>query len=127
MAIISVSLNEKVLKDIGKLQKDLGFSGRSEVIRAATRMLVEDSREKAKLQGKISGVLLVVHKQDAEHAISHIKHQFEDIIKTQIHNHLKDEKCLEVFIVEGDAQGARSLLNSFQTSRKVEYLKLIVA
>jgi CopG family transcriptional regulator, nickel-responsive regulator len=127
MPIISISLNEKVLKDLDRLQKDLGFSGRSEAIRAASRMLVEDSKEKAKLSGKISGVLLVVHKQDAEHAISHIKHKFEDIIKTQIHNHLKDEKCLEIFILEGDASRARSLLNSFQTSRKVEYLKLIVA
>ena len=127
MTIISISLNDKVLRDLDKLQKDLGFSGRSEVIRAASRMLIEDSREKSKLQGIVSGVLLVVHSQDAEHAISHIKHKFEDIIKTQIHNHLKDEKCLEIFILEGQASRARSLLNSFQTSKKVEYLKLIVA
>jgi CopG family transcriptional regulator, nickel-responsive regulator len=127
MAIISVSLNEKVLKDIDKLQKELGFSGRSEVIRAASRMLVEDSREKAKLAGTINGILLVVHNQDAEHVISKIKHQFEDIIKTQIHNHLKEEKCLEIFILEGDAARVRSLLNSLRTSRKVDYLKLIVS
>ncbi|MCK4733836.1 MAG: hypothetical protein KAT65_15385, partial [Methanophagales archaeon] len=31
-----------------------------------------------------------------------MKHEFEDIISTQIHNHLREDKCLEVFILEGD-------------------------
>ena len=49
MVIISISLNERILKDIDKLERDLGFSGRSEVIRAGVRLLISEEKEKAKL------------------------------------------------------------------------------
>jgi len=127
MAIISVSLNDQILKDLDKVQKTLGFSGRSEVIRAASRMLIGDSKEKSRLRGAINAVLLVVHHQHSEDAISAIKHSYDDVIKTQIHNHLKEHKCLEIFIIEGDALRIQKLLNSFKTSKKIEYAKLIVA
>jgi CopG family nickel-responsive transcriptional regulator len=116
MVIISISLDDKILSDLKKVQKTLGFSGRSEVIRAASRMLIEDSREKSKLLGTIN-----------ESQVSEITHAFEEVIKTRIHNHLKEEKCLEIFIVEGDAKHIQKLLNSFKTSKKIEYAKLIVA
>ena len=37
MPIISVSLTDKNVEDLESLQKDLGFGGRSEAIRAAMR------------------------------------------------------------------------------------------
>jgi CopG family nickel-responsive transcriptional regulator len=45
-------------------------------------------------------VLLLIHAQHVEDAVTAIKHEFEDIIHTQIHNHLREDKCLEVFILE---------------------------
>ena len=127
MTIVSISLNDQILKDLDKVQRTLGFSGRSEVIRAASRMLIEDAKEKSRLKGTINAVLLVVHHQHSEDTISAIKHSYEDVIKTQIHNHLREHKCLEIFIIEGDASRIQKLLNSFRTSKKIEYAKLIVA
>ena len=49
MTIISVSLSEKLLKEIDDLKEELGFSGRSEVIRTSTRMLIADYQEKKTL------------------------------------------------------------------------------
>ena len=40
MTIVSVSLNEDILHEMDKLQKALGFSGRSEIIRAGIRNLL---------------------------------------------------------------------------------------
>jgi CopG family nickel-responsive transcriptional regulator len=42
--IISMSLTSELLDEIDTLQGELGFSGRSEVIRAGIRMLLADSR-----------------------------------------------------------------------------------
>ena len=36
MPIVSISLNDEILKQIDALQKNLGFSGRSDAIRAGT-------------------------------------------------------------------------------------------
>ncbi|RLI33012.1 nickel-responsive regulator 1 [Candidatus Bathyarchaeota archaeon] len=125
--IISISLNEELLKEIDRVQKELGFSGRSEVIRAGIRMLIADNKEKEKLIGEINSILLLVHNQEVEDIVTEIKHKFEDIINTQIHSHLKDSKCLEVFILNGDAERIKQLIKLFQVCGKMEYIKLVVA
>ena len=127
MAIISISLNDKLLTEIDQLQKELGFSGRSEVIRAGARMLLADNKDKEKLDGWLNSVLLLIHSQKVEDTVTAIKHEFEDIISTQIHNHLRDDKCIEVFILEGDAARINDLVRLFLTTRKMDYVKLIVA
>jgi CopG family nickel-responsive transcriptional regulator len=125
MTIISISLSEKLLKEIDSLKEELGYSGRSEVIRTSTRMLIADNQEKKSLQGEINSLLILIHDQKAEDKVTDIKHDFEDIINTQIHSHLKDDKCLEIFIMEGDAGRMTTLTKLFQTSRKMDYVKLI--
>ncbi|HID20642.1 MAG TPA: CopG family ribbon-helix-helix protein [Methanophagales archaeon] len=127
MTVISISLTEEILNEIDRIQKELGFSGRSEVIRAGARILLADNKEKEKLEGLLNSVLLLIHSQKVEDTVTAIKHDFEDIISTQIHNHLREDKCLEVFILEGDAARIKDLVRLFQTTRKMDYVKLIVA
>jgi|LGVF01.1.fsa_nt_gb CopG family nickel-responsive transcriptional regulator len=127
MAIISISLTDEILNEIDKLQQELGFSGRSEVMRAGARMLLADNKEKENLEGRLNSVLLLIHTQKVEGTVTEIKHKYEDIISTQIHNHLREDKCLEVFILEGDAARIKQLVRLFRTSGKMDYVKLIVA
>lgn len=123
--IISVSLSEKLLQEIDQLKEETGFSGRSDVIRASTRMLIADTQDKKNLEGDINSILILIHNQKSEDKVTEIKHDFEDIIETQIHSHLKEDKCLELFILEGDADRMNSLTKMFQTTRKIEYVRLI--
>ncbi len=123
--IISVSLSEKLLQEIDQLKEETGFSGRSDVIRASTRMLIADTQDKKNLEGDINSILILIHNQKSEDKVTEIKHDFEDIIETQIHSHLKEDKCLELFILEGDANRMNTLTKMFQTTRKIEYVKLI--
>lgn len=125
MTIISVSLSEKLLKEIDDLKEELGFSGRSEVIRTSTRMLIADNQEKKTLFGNLNSILILIHDQKAEDQVTEIKHDFEDIINTQVHTHLKDDKCMEIFIMEGDSQRMNTLWKLFQANRKMDYVKLI--
>ena len=122
---ISVSLSEKLLQEIDQLKDETGFSGRSDVIRASTRMLIADTQDKKNLEGDINSILILIHNQKSEDKVTEIKHDFEDIIETQIHTHLKEDKCLELFILEGDADRMNTLTKMFQTTRKIEYVKLI--
>ena len=127
MAIVSISLNDTILKEIDRIQNALGYSGRSEVIRAGARLLISESKEKERLTGMINSTLLLIHSQDIEDVVTEIKHRFEDITKTQIHSHLRENKCLEVFVLDGDANRVKEMVRLFQTSRKMDYVKLIVA
>ncbi len=127
MTVISISVNGELLEELDRLQRALGFSGRSEVLRAGARMLIADNREKEHLEGALNAVLLLIHAQKAEDTVTEIKHDFEDISSTQLHNHLRGDKCLELFILEGDAVRIKELVRAFQTSGKMDYVKLIVA
>jgi len=127
MPIISISLTDEILNEIDKLQHELGVSGRSEVMRAGARMLLADNKEKENLEGRLNSVLLLIHAQKVEGTVTEIKHKYEDIISTQIHNHLREDKCLEVFILEGDAGRIKQLVSLFRASGKMDYVKLIVA
>jgi len=126
MVVVSISLNDTILKEIDRIQNLVGYSGRSEVIRAGARLLISESKEKDRLTGKINSVLLLIHSQEIEDVVTEIKHKFEDITKTQIHSHLRENKCLEVFVIEGDADRIKEMVRLFQTSRKMEFVKLIV-
>ena len=127
MTIISISLTDEILNEIDKFQQEFGFSGRSEVMRAGARMLLADNKEKENLEGRLNSVLLLIHTQKVEGTVTEIKHKYEDIISTQIHNHLREDKCLEVFILEGDAARIKQLVRLFRASGKMDYVKLIVA
>lgn len=127
MTIVSISLNEKILGEIDRIQNEFGFSGRSEVIRAGARLLIAEKKDIEKLVGDIHSVLLLIHDQESENIVSDIKHRFEDITKTQIHSHLRKNKCLELFVLDGDAGSIKSMVRFFQVSGKMDYIKLIVA
>jgi len=126
MAIISVSLNDTILKDIETIQNQYGYSGRSEVIRAAVRLLISESKDTEKLIGEINSILLVIHHHDSESVVSEIKHDFKDITKTQLHNHFEKETCLEIFVLQGKAERIKEMHRLLTTNKKMDIVKLIV-
>lgn len=124
--IISVSLSESLLEEVSRIQREMGFSGRSEVIRAGLRRLIAERRERERLSGRINSILLVVHEREDEDIVNRIKHEFDDVINTQLHSHLRGEKCLEIFILDGEAERIKEIVDCFETCGKMEYVKLII-
>jgi CopG family transcriptional regulator, nickel-responsive regulator len=124
MGIISISINDRLLKEIDRLEKEQGYSGRSEVIRAGLRLLISEEKEKSRLTGEVEGTVIVVNEEKYNEEISLIRHEFNNIIKTQIHNHLDSHKCLQIFVIRGSAAKVKELVKKFQTSKKTEYVKL---
>jgi len=126
MAIISVSMDDETLSELSAIEKSLGFSGRSEAMRAGVRSLVVENRSAEKLSGRIKAVLLLVHDEGADSCANELKHNYDEVVGTQIHSNLRAGKCLEVFILEGRAQKIQGMFKKAQSSRKIEYAKLIV-
>jgi CopG family nickel-responsive transcriptional regulator len=126
MTIISLSLNEAMLQELDSVQKAMGFSGRSEAIRAAIRMLLGEFKEES-LTGKVRGILLLIHEHEAESLVTNVKHNFLDIIHTQLHNRFKEGKCLELFLLEGEADRVREMTRTFQKTDGIEVTRLVVA
>jgi CopG family nickel-responsive transcriptional regulator len=126
MTIISVSLNDKNIEEINRIQKEHGYSGRSEVIRAGLRLLISESKNSEKIFGEIKSILILIHNHDDESVVSDIKHKFKGEIQTQIHSHFKEDKCLEIFVLEGNAEKIKEMVRLLQTSKKMDLIKFIV-
>jgi CopG family nickel-responsive transcriptional regulator len=126
MAIISVSLSETMLEELDRVQKEMGFSGRSEVIRAAIRMLLGEFKEES-VTGRVKGILLLIHEHEAESLVTNVKHNFLDIIHTQLHNRLREGKCLELFLLDGEAERVREMTRIFQKADSIEVTRLVLA
>ena len=126
MGIVSISLNDNILKEMDALQKEFGFTGRSELIRAGIRMLLSDKLEKEKQTGDIGCILTVTHEEDDEESVVKIKHKYENIIQTHLHCKIRNNKCLELFILNGKAAKVNEMSREFQSSDDMEHVKLTI-
>ncbi|MFQ5940863.1 MAG: CopG family ribbon-helix-helix protein [Nitrososphaerales archaeon] len=125
MPIVSISINEAMLSDVDKLMKGLGFSGRSELVRAGIRSLISEEKERQDLLGMLHALLLVIHNEESEQEVTGIKHVFDELVGTHLHSKIDNNKCLEIFLLQGEADKIKNMTKEFQTNRKMERVKLI--
>ena len=125
MPIVSISLTEEILKEIDSLQKNLGFSGRSDAIRAAIRSFVAEEKQKEDLSGNVNAILLVVHNDEYDNQVNGIKHSYEDLITTHLHSKIEGDKCMELFMLKGEAGSVSSITKDFQINKRMDTVKLV--
>ncbi len=125
MPIVSISLTEEILKEIDSLQKNLGFSGRSDAIRAGIRSFVSEEKQKEDLSGNVNAILLVVHNDEYDNQVNGIKHSYEDLITTHLHSKIEGDKCMELFMLKGEAESVSSITKDFQINKRMDTVKLV--
>ena len=126
MPIVSVSLPRDLVDSMEDIQESQGYAGRSEVVRTAIRLLLSDSKDKNSLSGKVTGILVVTHDESDEEPITRLKHAFDDIVRTHIHNKMGQYNCFELFLLEGDGKKVSAMTSAFQKERKLKSVKLLV-
>lgn len=125
MTIVSVSLNDEILSEIDKLQKVLGFSGRSEIVRAGIRNLLAEEKDRQNLSGHLFAVLLAIHDEKSDDQVTEMGHGYDKLITTHIHNKIDGDRCLEIFLLKGDAEEIKEMTKKFQSNKKMDHVKLI--
>ena len=125
MPIISISLSDELLTELDKLQKTMGFAGRSEAIRAGIRNYVSEEKQKDELSGNLHAILLVVHNDEFDDIIAGIKHNFEDLIITHLHSKIHGNKCVELFMLDGEAERVSTITRNFKINKKMDNVKLV--
>ena len=125
MPIVSISLNDEILKQIDTLQKNLGFSGRSDAIRAGIRSFVSEEKQKEDLSGNVNAILLVIHNDEYDNQVTEVKHSFEDLITMHLHSKIEGDKCMELFMLKGEAGSVSSITKDFQINKRMDTVKLV--
>jgi CopG family nickel-responsive transcriptional regulator len=125
MVVISISLNEQNVKDLDAIQKELGFSGRSEAVRTALRTLLAERNERKKMVGHVDGALIIVTEMGSSESIDEIYHRNQEMIKTHIHNHVGGDRCMNLLMIGGEASRVNDILDQLERLEGVSYLKFI--
>ncbi|MEA3558507.1 MAG: CopG family ribbon-helix-helix protein [Candidatus Thermoplasmatota archaeon] len=125
MAVVSVSLTERNMEVLDRMQDAFGLTGRSEAVRACLRSAEDEIRDREGLKGHVEGVLVIVHEFHNSPNLDAIRHEHQDIITTQIHSHLKNEKCLEVFIIDGMAETVKEMISKFRGKDELDFVKFV--
>lgn len=125
LTIVSVSLNDDILQEVDKLQKTLGFSGRSEIVRAGIRNLLAEERDRQNLTGNLYAILMVIHDEKSDDQVSEMRHDYDKLIGTHIHNKIDGDRCLEIFMLKGEAEDIRDMTKKFQSNKKMDHVKLM--
>ncbi len=125
MTIVSVSLPEKMVRSMDEIQESVGFSGRSELVRSAIRLMLEETREKESLRGPTNAILVVTHDKEDEGSVTRIKHKFEDVVRTHVHSKVTEDDCVELFLVQGNGREVVAMSKEFQRDKGVRNVRLV--
>jgi CopG family transcriptional regulator, nickel-responsive regulator len=126
MPIVSLSFPESMMNEMDSMQDSLGYTGRSELVRAGIRLLLQDTKEKESMSGKVSAVVVVTHGEENEEKVTQIKHRFDSIVRTHIHNKITRNNCVELFLLEGDAKDVTKMTGELQREDEIKSVKLVI-
>ena len=123
---MSVSLNRTILDEMDKLEKSHGFSGRSEIVRAGIRNLLSEERKRQDLTGMLHALFLAIHDEDSDDQVTELRHVYDKLINTHLHSKIDRDRCLEIFLLRGDAREVKEMTKKFQANKNMDNVQLIV-
>ncbi|MEM3587822.1 MAG: nickel-responsive transcriptional regulator NikR [Candidatus Jordarchaeaceae archaeon] len=128
MTVVSITLPEELLEQFEKFMETRGYYSRSEAFRDAIRNLIAESEINKVGTEKSAATIMVINeyrRSDIENRISELRHEFDDIIIENIHRHIKDQYCLEIFIVEGETKRLLDLMGRIRGLRGIQQVKAV--
>ena len=120
MSVVSVSMPEELLERIDQFAEDHGYTGRSEVIREASRTLLGEFEDK-KLEGReLMGIVTVVFDYETttvEEKMMRLRHEHESLVASNFHSHVGGHHCMELFVLEGSLQDISTFVGKIRATK----------
>lgn len=124
MPIISMSINESLLKSFDQISDKKGYTTRSEAFRDAIRKFVKEGVWDEEIGGNIVVIIILYEKNRPKKEISLILHQFEEI-QTNIHMHLDESNCLEIFVAKGEGERLKNIIKRTREIKGIKQVEFI--
>ncbi|MFB6140382.1 MAG: nickel-responsive transcriptional regulator NikR [Halosimplex sp.] len=120
MTVVSVSMPDELLERIDSFADEHGYTGRSEVVREAARNLLGEFEDKRLEERELMGVVTVLFdysSSDVEHRMMSLRHEYDDLVASNVHSHIGDHYCLELFILEGDLEDISTFVGKIRATQ----------
>jgi CopG family nickel-responsive transcriptional regulator len=128
MTVVSITLPAELLKTFDEFMKTRGYYSRSEAFRDAIRNLVAES-EFAKMEtGMVAATIMITcdyARRDVDLRMSEVRHEFDDVVVENVHRHIADKYCLEIFIAQGENNRILDLIGRVRGMRGIQQVKAL--
>lgn len=122
-----VSIDEELLKTFDDYIERKKYTNRSEALRDLIRNhLVEEEWDDDK---ETVGTITMVydhHVPELSERLTHLQHEYNELIQSTLHIHLDHHRCLEVLVVRGRSSRIKEVANALIATKGVKHGKLTV-
>jgi CopG family nickel-responsive transcriptional regulator len=124
--ILSFSLSRDLTSKMDSLMQEMGYENRSEVIRDAIRVFLEQHEDLHRMQGMVEGVALTLYPRRAERRVHGLFHKMPDVLRSFLHLDFGEahQRCCDVVVFKGPASRVREVFHALETTAHVEKVKL---
>jgi CopG family nickel-responsive transcriptional regulator len=128
MTVVSVTIPNELLKKFDKFMKTQGYYSRSEAFRDAIRSLMAEM-ELAKMEtGNVAATIMITcdyARRDVDLKMTELRHEFDDVVIENVHRHIGEKYCLEIFIAEGNNERILNLVGRVRGMRGIQQVRAI--
>jgi CopG family nickel-responsive transcriptional regulator len=121
----SVSVDPDLLEEFDEAISRIGYN-RSTAIQVAMRGFLTDHKSSAAKEGNVAGAVTMIYNHDTRDLVgelTHIQHDYIDVITSTTHVHLDHDNCLEILAVKGVTGRIQELTQNLRVVRGVKQLK----
>ncbi len=126
MPIISISLSSQLLKQLDGIIQQRGYSSRSEAIRDAVRSALSEFELEQLEGGRVTATVTAISAHDqpgVDERLTRLRHSHNHIVSGNMHLHLGESYCLEVFITEGNVEDVLNFVGRIRAMRGLYQVK----
>jgi CopG family nickel-responsive transcriptional regulator len=126
LTVVSITLPTDLLAKFDDFIATRGYYSRSEAFRDAIRSLITES-EYAKMEiGEVAATIMVTcdyTRRDVDLRVTEVRHEFDDVVVENVHRHIGERYCLEIFIAQGKSDRIIDLVGRVRGMRGIQQVK----
>ncbi len=126
--MISITLPNDLLRRVDEFMKTRGYYSRSEAFRDAIRSLISESEISRAETGNVSATIMITcdyARRDVDLKVTEVRHEFDDVVVENVHRHIDDKYCLEIFIAQGKNERIVDLIGRIRGMRGIQQVKAL--
>lgn len=126
MTVISITLPGELLVRFDEFMKTRGYYSRSEAFRDAVRSLIAESDMAKTETGEVAATVMITcdyARRDVDLRMTEVRHEFDDVVVENVHRHIDDKYCLEIFIAQGKNMRILDLIGRVRGMRGIQQVK----
>jgi len=124
--VISITVPPELLKRFDEFMEARGYYSRSEAFRDAMRSLMTES-ELAKVEtGNVAATIMTTcdyARKDVDLKMTELRHEFDDVVIENVHRHIDEKYCLEIFISQGNNDRILNLINRLRGMHGIQQVR----